>query len=237
MRKQKEIRFLIIIALTVMLLLIICACWINRATTVYSAYEKDIKVTCFIIDAGHGGVDGGAISCTGIYESQINLEIAIRLNTLMQFLGYRTKMIRTENISVYTTGNTIAEKKISDLKERIRIINNTDKSIVLSIHQNYFQDNRYHGAQVFYGNGSEDLANLVQSNFINTINRGSSRKIKKATGIYLMNNILCKGILVECGFLSNPSEEQKLRDPEYQKKICCVIGCSAAQYVNNAQLA
>ena len=146
-------------------------------------------------------------------------------------------MIRTEDISVYTKGNTIAEKKISDLKERVRIINDTENATLISIHQNYFQDSRYSGAQVFYAENSSAFAQLVQSQFSATLNQGSHRKIKKAKGIYLMDHIQCTGILIECGFLSNEIEEAQLRSAEYQKKICCVIASSAAQYINSLDTA
>ena len=210
----------------------------DRAATTYSAAIYERNGACIIIDAGHGGVDSGAVSCTGVYESQINLEIAIRLNDLLQLLGFQTKMIRSEDVSVYTKGNTIAEKKISDLKERVRIINDTDRAFLISIHQNYFQDNRYSGAQVFYGNNnSETFAQLIQKQFRNTLNPGSNRKVKKATGIYLMEHIDCDGVLVECGFLSNHTEERNLRDAEYQKKICCIIASSAACYIKQVSVA
>lgn len=181
-----------------------------------------------IVDAGHGGEDGGATSCSGVLESQINLEIALRLDDLMHLLGYDTVMVRTTDTSVYTEGTTIAAKKVSDLKERVRIVNSTEKAVLVSIHQNIFSDSRYSGAQVFYGGAddSRQLAQSLQSAFAQSINSGSSRKCKKADNVYLMQNISCTGILVECGFLSNPQEEALLRSPEYQQKICCVI-CSA----------
>ena len=104
---------------------------------------------CFVIDAGHGGIDGGATSCTGVLESALNLEIAKKLNDLMCFLGYDTVMIRTTDTSIYTKGETIAAQKVSDLKERVRIVNETENSVLISIHKNTFSDGRYGGAQVF----------------------------------------------------------------------------------------
>lgn len=188
-----------------------------------------------IVDAGHGGEDGGATSCSGVLESQINLEIALRLDDLLHLLGYDTVMIRTTDTSVYTEGNTIAAKKVSDLKQRVRIVNSTENAVLVSIHQNIFSDSRYSGAQVFYG-GSDDsrvLAQCLQSAFAQCVNPGSTRKCKKADSVYLMQNISCTGILVECGFLSNPQEEALLRSEEYQRKICCVIGATLASYLEN----
>ena len=190
---------------------------------------------CIVIDAGHGGVDGGATSCTGVLESHLNLEISIRLNDLLRLLGYQTQMIRTEDISVYTKGDTIAAKKISDLRERVRIVNSTENAVLLSIHQNYFSDGRYNGAQIFYAdtNGSWQLSQLLQKNFIANLNPGSNRQPKKASGIYLMERISCTGVLIECGFLSNVEEEGKLCSQDYQKKLCCVIAASIGVFLSS----
>ena len=187
-----------------------------------------------IIDAGHGGEDGGAISCSGKPESQFNLEIALRLRDLCHLLGYDTCMIRTTDISVYTEGKTIAAKKASDLRQRVRIVNTTNRGILISIHQNTFSDSRYDGAQVFYAptEGSRELADILQENMIAGINPGSHRQSKPANNVYLMQHISRVGVLVECGFLSNPEEEARLQTAEYQKKICCVIVSGLSQYIN-----
>ena len=192
--------------------------------------ERDHTV---VIDAGHGGEDGGAVSISGKPESIYNLEIALKLNDLFHLLGYRTKMIRDQDISVYRNGKTLAEKKVSDLKERVRMVNDTEGAILVSIHQNMFSDSRYHGAQVFYGPKGEGqaLAERLQETFCQTLNPGSNRKSKKADGIYLMQHIHCTGVLVECGFLSNRKEAQNLEDPEYQRKICCVIGGTVGTFL------
>ena len=206
----------------------------NRAVTVISEGLPLEDRHCIIIDAGHGGVDGGATSCTGKLESGFNLEIALRLEDLLHLLGYDTKMVRKTDISVYTKGETIAQKKVSDLKERVRICNDTENGVLLSIHQNYFSDSRYSGAQIFYSGipGSRELAEKIQGDMIRTVNPGSRRTIKKADGIYLMDHIDCTGILIECGFLSNPQEEAKLRDPDYQKQICCVIATGVSNFLD-----
>lgn len=190
-----------------------------------------------VIDPGHGGMDGGATSCTGVLESQINLEIALRLDDLMHLLGYDTAMIRTTDKSVYTEGNTIAAQKVSDLKQRVRIVNKTENAILVSIHQNIFSDGRYSGAQVFYATDdtSRELATQLQATFTATLNPGSNRKCKKADGVYLMEHIDKPGILVECGFLSNLEEEAKLRTPEYQQKVCAVIAATLSTYLGTGE--
>lgn len=209
--------------------------WGSRAVTVISENTPIKRKNCIIIDPGHGGEDGGATSCTGVLESTYNLEISLRLNDLFHLLGYETKMIRTTDTSIYTKGETIAQKKVSDLKERVRIVNETENGLLLSIHQNNFSDSRYSGAQVFYAGteGSEQLAKQLQTAFVSTLNPGSNRKSKKSDGVYLMEHIDRTGVLIECGFLSNVQEEANLKSGEYQKKLCCVIAAIVNQYLSN----
>jgi N-acetylmuramoyl-L-alanine amidase len=194
-----------------------------------------VREHCFIIDPGHGGIDGGATSCTGKLESAFNLEISLRLRDMLHFLGYETKMTRSTDISIYTEGETIAQKKLSDLKARVRICEETDGAVLLSIHQNTFSDSRYFGAQVFYSKSgdSENLAKLLQTGFVSTINPGSRRNAKKSEGIYLMDHISCTGVLIECGFLSNPQEAHRLSSKSYQQQICSVIAATLSQYLSN----
>ena len=204
----------------------------NHAITTLKENTPVKREHCIIIDAGHGGIDGGATSCTGVLESEVNLEIALRLDDLMHLLGYKTVMIRTTDRSIYTSGTTIAAQKVSDLKERVRIVNETDGGMLISIHQNTFSDSRYGGAQVFYANNedSKELASILQKNWIATLNPDSHRSAKKGEGIYLLQNISKPGILVECGFLSNPKEEALLRDADYQKKMCCIIAATVSGF-------
>lgn len=207
----------------------------SEAVTTLVQNTPPERENCIIIDAGHGGVDGGATSCTGILESAYNLEIALRLNDLFHFLGYDTRMIRTTDISVYTKGDTIAQKKISDLKERVRVTNETENALLISIHQNIFSDSQYSGAQVFYADteGSKALAQAMQAAFVSTLNPGSRRQCKKSDGIYIMEHITRPGILIECGFLSNPQEEAQLRSKTYQQQLCCVVASTTASYLSN----
>ena len=208
----------------------------SNAVTAIAESAPVLRENTIIIDAGHGGVDGGATSCTGVLESNLNLQIALRLDDLMHLLGYQTVMIRTDDISVYTEGETIAEKKVSDLKERVRIVNERENAILISIHQNTFSDSRFGGAQVFYAatEGSYELAQTLQKTFVTILNPGSNRKSKKANGIYLMKQIQTIGVLIECGFLSNPEEEAMLRSDDYQKRLCCVIASSISNFTDNA---
>lgn len=189
------------------------------------------RTRCVVIDAGHGGMDGGATSCTGRLESTYNLEIALRLNDLMHFLGVDTKMIRTEDVSIHTGGTTIAAQKMSDLRERVRITNETPGAILISIHQNYFPQSQYRGAVMLYPltQGSQQLAETLQQAFVSALDPGNKRLAKQVSGVYLMEHIQCPGVLIECGFLSNPEEEALLSDPGYQKKLCGVIACTLSE--------
>lgn len=230
---------LITITTAILCLLFISAVVSSKVVTAVNENSPITDRITFIIDAGHGGVDGGATSYSGILESAINLEIAIRLNDLMHLLGMQTVMTRTTDISVYTEGKTIAAKKVSDLKSRVKTANETENAVLISIHQNYFSDNKYNGPQVFYPNNSvsKDLGMEMQTALVNHLYPESNRKIKKADGIYLMENIHCPGILIECGFLSNPSDDAKLRNPDYQKKLCCVITSVLNRFTNMNTLA
>ena len=208
--------------------------WFSDTRTAAVQTEPVVRHHTVIIDAGHSGIDGGATSCTGVLESKLNLEIALRLNDLLTLLGMDTTMIRTTDTSIYTEGNTISAQKVSDLKERARIVNDTENAILISIHQNTFSNSKYSGAQVFYAatEGSAELARRIQTSFVSTINPGSNRKCKPAKGVYLMEQIIRPGVLIECGFLSNPEEEAKIRSSEYQKLICCVIASSISCHFN-----
>ena len=234
MKKKLNFTYIpVCLAVIVSLLLISCLC--SRAITVFTENAPVTGRKCVVIDAGHGGIDGGAVSCTGVLESQINLEISLMLDDLCHLLGIKTKMIRTTDCSIYTQGDSIASKKVSDLKERVRIVNETENAIIVSIHQNKFTQSRYSGAQVFYAptENSDILAKLIQDTYIKCLNANSSRKIKKADGVYLMQHISCPGVLVECGFLSNVEEEALLRDPEYQQKLCCIIASACSRFLNS----
>lgn len=211
------------------------ALWMDRAVTAAALTAPVEGRTCVIIDPGHGLPDGGTVSCTGVAESGINLEIAQRLEDLLHLLGYDTKMLRTTEDSIYTEGETIAQKKLSDLKQRVKLVGEAEKAILLSIHQNHYTDSRYSGGQMFWADtaGSEALAKELQKTFVTYLNPGSSRQAKKCEGIYLMEHVECPAVLVECGFLSNPVEEAKLRSAEYQKQVCCAIASAVSNYLAN----
>jgi len=232
MEKKANIFAYILYYTLILSVLVASSYGISTAATVMAQITPVDGRTCIIIDAGHGGVDGGTTSCTGILESQINLQISLRLDDLLHLLGYETKMIRTTDVSVYTEGESIAAKKVSDLKNRVKTVNETENAVLISIHQNYFDDGRYSGAQVFYNKEGNLLSKELQRELISTLDSSNTRQAKMSSGIYLMEKVSCPAALIECGFLSNPEEEAKLRDPIYQKKLCSVIACVISRYLN-----
>lgn len=213
--------------------LIVLAGLLNRSATALSEITAIENRHTVVIDPGHGGEDGGATSCSGLLESKLNLDIALRLDDMMHLLGIKTTLTRDTDRSIHTKGETIAQKKASDLRERVRIINNTDKAVLISIHQNTFPDGRYWGSQVFYANttSSKELAVLMQHQLQMSLMPSNNRKCKQASGIYLLEHIQCTGVLLECGFLSNAEEEARLRASAYQKDLCAVIASVCSQYL------
>ena len=180
-----------------------------------------------VLDAGHGGEDGGAVSLTGAPESGINLAIALRLEDILAFCGVPSFALRREDISLYSDGaETLREKKVSDLHNRVAEIEQEENTVLVSIHQNSFPQGKYRGTQVFYAptKGSQVLAEQVQQQVRETLQPENSRQAKLIPDtVYLMNHITCPAILVECGFLTNPEEEAMLRTPEYQTKLAAVL--------------
>ena len=181
-----------------------------------------------VIDAGHGGEDGGAVAADGTVESAINLAIAQDLDALLRFLGYETRMTRTEDTAIYSAGaGTLREKKASDLKNRVAMVNGTPDAILLSIHQNSLPSSRrVHGAQAFYARteSSESFAGSIQAALNTAVNSGNE-KVEKAmdSGVYLMKHVNCPAVLVECGFLSNEAETVMLRQESYQRRLAVTI--------------
>lgn len=183
-----------------------------------------------IIDAGHGGEDGGTTGAAGTAEDEVNLAIARRLNSMLTLMGCQTCLTRTDSESLATEGETIRARKQSDLRNRVALVNGYPNGILVSIHQNHFSDPRYDGPQVFCTKNAGELAKAMQSALTETLAPHSRRMAKSASGVYLMEHIHCPGLLIECGFLSNHADEQKLSDPQYQKKLAAVMAASLARF-------
>jgi len=196
--------------------------------------ESRAKPT-LVIDAGHGGFDGGAVGANGTAEQDINLSIARKVQELSIFFGVDTSMTRIdENALNYDPSRPIRENKAADIKAREQCVNSVLNPVFLSIHLNKFSDPQYHGAQVFYSPnhaGSLALAESIQSALIDGCDSENHRQAKRAeSSIYLMKRLTCPAVIVECGFLSNPSEEKLLCDINYHKKLAACIVCAYLRY-------
>lgn len=199
----------------------------QTTTQAYAAAVAPEEPYTIVVDAGHGGEDGGATSVSGVLESQINLEIAQRADAFLMLLGFQTKMVRDTDTAIYdASATTLREKKISDLRNRVKLVNETPNALLLSIHQNTYTDSRYAGAQVFYAasSGSRALAEMTQETIRQLLDSENNRKAKPAETVYLMQNVQCTAVLVECGFLSNEAEDLKLQSESYQKKLALAFG-------------
>lgn len=191
----------------------------------------------FIIDAGHGGEDPGALSNNGILEKDLNLQIAIILGELLAESGYTVVYTRTEDKLLYTEEENIRGiRKISDLKNRCKIADKYPDAIFLSIHMNFYGSSKYSGLQVYYGvnnPNSKNLAVYIQTNVKNRLQSENNRKVKAGNNIYLLENVNNVAVLIECGFLSNSDEARKLSEKEYQKLLCFSIVCGIIEYIND----
>lgn len=185
------------------------------------AIDNSDKV--ILIDPGHGGIDGGAQSKTGTIEKDINLQIALKLRDNLEEKGYKVYMTRDEDEALYQKGNTVKEKKREDLNRRVEMKKETECDIFVSIHQNMFPQSKCYGAQVWYASNdnSYNLATVVQDSIKESVKDNNKRVAKPAAEAYLIlrDKYEAASILVECGFLSNPDEEAKLKSDEHQNLI------------------
>jgi N-acetylmuramoyl-L-alanine amidase CwlD len=197
---------------------------------------NDSKSKIILIDPGHGGIDGGAVSKSGIMEKDINLKISLNLRDKLIKEGFKVIMTREEDKGLYEDQGRIRKKKIEDLNNRCKIKNESKCDMFVSIHLNAFPESKYYGAQVWYSRNrySQKLAKIIQDNLRNDLDASNNRKEKPALDSYkvLRNNDDMPSVLVECGFLSNILEEEKLKDDEYQSKIADSIVKSIKSYYN-----
>ena len=193
-----------------------------------------------VIDAGHGGFDGGTVAADGTPEKEINLAIAKRLQSLLQCSGIHTVMTRETDDSIHDPAcTTVRKQKISDIHNRLQIMEDTPDSVFVSIHQNHFSQSKYHGTQVFYsGNDSRSrvLAEEIQSAVVAATQPENQRQVKQSgTEIYLLYHANRPAVMVECGFLSNPQESALLKTPQYQTKIALSILQGILNYREKAE--
>ena len=190
---------------------------------------------CVIIDAGHGGIDGGAVGAEGIIEKDINLAIALKLRDMMEVNGIKVVMTRETDISTHDDGiKTARQQKVSDLHNRLSLVDENEDAILISIHQNKFTQASSSGAQVFYGTNNQesaDLAQAMQMTIKEAIQNDNEREIKPAgSNLYILHNTKNPAIMVECGFLSNATEAALLIDDEYQSMMAYSIFAGLVRY-------
>jgi len=184
-----------------------------------------------VLDPGHGGEDGGAVSLSGVHESAINLDIAKRIDAIMGLFGEAVVMTRdSQELEYPDDANSVRKRKVADTKRRTELVNSIENSVLISIHQNNYPGKQPFGAQVFYSDKTpegKDLAIFTQDILKNTLNpRNKRTAVKVSKDIYLMNNVDCTAIMIECGFLSNPTEDALLRTDEYKLRVSWAVSCA-----------
>lgn len=189
-----------------------------------------------VLDAGHGGIDGGAQGVGGLLEKDVNLSVANKCALLCTLLGIRTVRTRQDDRSIDDgSGETIAARKAQDIRRRMEIANSSG-GILLSIHMNYFTDGKYSGAQCFYSQNhpeSERLGKTMQ-NVLLSLDPDNTREAKAADdGIYLMKHASVPAVIIECGFLSNAREETLLASDAYRKQLALAICAGTIEYYQN----
>lgn len=227
--------YLIILAVLLISFCIVMFSAFSNITAHTSADIDDDRITV-IIDAGHGGEDGGA-EVDGILEKDINLSIADKLADTLRLCGVRVTEIRDEDISVYDdSAQSLREKKVSDLKHRVEIVNGSENNILVSIHQNKFDNSAYSGAQVFYSSNNDKsrvLAESIRNSVLSLLQNDNTRELKPANSdIYLLDNATVPAVIVECGFLSNDEERAKLLDSGYQSEMAYSIAMGVLEYID-----
>lgn len=215
---------------------ILCIIGIKGDIFLPASQTEKIYIPDLIIDAGHGGLDGGAVSSNGVSEAAINLSISKKAEFIAEFLGIKTMMTReNENSLMQNASDTIKQNKRNDLKARVDIAKNNPESEFISIHLNKFSDCRYFGAQVFHKNDPSSilLAQNVQGALyeIDERNKRSHKNIPNEN--YIFERIPNTGIIVECGFLSNAEEEMLLQNDDYQTKLAMLIVGGYSNYKYN----
>ena len=224
----------------------LCAAFAFHALTtglpVISAFSTAEKPhVTVVIDPGHGGEDGGAVSPGGVQESHINLALSKRLRDLLCFAGIPTVMTREEDVTICDEGlGTIRARKASDIRNRVAIVNGTENAVLLSIHQNSLPSSTVtHGAQVFWNQqeGAEALAEAIQTSLNGSINVGNEKHTKQIPPtVYLMNHVTVPAVLVECGFLTNQEETRRLQDETYQRALAVSIAAGYLRGTSEGEL-
>lgn len=207
-----------------------------RSITRVTPVIADItSLPVIVIDAGHGGIDGGAVA-GDIVEKDINLAICLVLRDIFTANGFEVVMTRESDISIHDESvSGVKKQKTSDLRNRLAIVDSHPNAIFLSIHQNKYESASAKGAQIFYSPNnaqSRDLAELMQQDFVAMLQPENHRQVKKAgKNLYLMYQAKCPAVLIESGFISNAEEAAMLTDSDYQAQIAFTTFCSVMRFL------
>lgn len=191
-----------------------------------------------IIDAGHGGFDGGAVAPDGTLEKDLNLSVALKLDSVLKIMGYDTVLVRDTDASTADDKGTERSQKVSDIKARLRLTEKYKDALFVSIHMNKYTSPQPHGAQVFYSqvDGSKELAECIQRSITAGVQTDNKRVVKKTTkDIYLLYHAVIPSVIAECGFISNPDDLLKLKSDEYQLKMAAAIAAGINDYYFEGQ--
>ena len=232
-----------------LLIIPLLICSIILSSTIIYKHSNDISVNLntrselpvIIIDAGHGGFDGGATSSDGTIEKDINLKISLYLSEYLSLFGFKSILTREDDNSLEDNKNeSIKKRKTSDIHNRMKIMEQTDNALFVSIHQNHYSVEKYNGLQVFYSPTFSEESSLLAQNIQETVTEilqpQNNRQIKKCgASVYLINNAVKPAVLVECGFLSNSKETELLKTDDYQRKIAFCISLGLFNYVNSKE--
>ena len=219
--------------LSLTLLVLFAARGVHQAATVSAEMPKS---TLIILDAGHGGTDGGSSAQDGTKESTINLEVTLKTDAVLGLLGADTLLVRNMDTDLSdASAQSISQKKVTDIRNRVALVNSHPDSVLVSIHQNTYPEERYSGAQVFYSGEGKALAEKLQTNLAQTLDPSNQRQAKTISpDVYLMNHVTVPAVLVECGFLSNREEAAKLKSAEYQRQLAVAIGVTIVNHLSEA---
>ncbi|MBR3152053.1 MAG: N-acetylmuramoyl-L-alanine amidase [Clostridia bacterium] len=212
---------------------------VNKVENSIMTAASPVSDRVIVLDAGHGSPDDGAESSNGITENQINLNIVLKVQKLLEQSGATVILTRSDENGIYDNeSNSIREKKISDIKNRVKIGNESSSDIFVSVHLNKIPQSQYYGWQTFYNRKSEKskyLAECLQKGLGESIDRENKRVPMSISGKYIVDNVEIPLSIVECGFLSNPEEENLLQSDEYQNKIAWGIFIGVQDYFENKE--
>ncbi len=223
-----------LILLFVLIAATICAIMVKPTQDVAVSGGAIRQGSVLIIDPGHGGEDGGAVSADGLRESGVNWDIALRLRSLAVFCGISAVLTREREAPDYPdAASTTAERKRWDTRSRVELVNSIPNGVLVSVHQNNFPGKAPRGPQVFFAStpGSEELARIAHKNMAAGLYPESRRSADKCPrDVYLMSHVKCTAVLAECGFLSNPEEAALLATEEHRLKIAVILLASYWEY-------